>query len=64
MSLFQNTIVAKYLQTQSKERIRNQWSIFQAHFHNPAIQENIRNSKNHTFLEGGFEKPLKGAMSN
>ncbi len=21
-------------------------------------------SKNHTFLEGGFEKPLKGAMSN
>lgn len=53
MSLFQNTIVAKYLQTQSKERISNQWSIFQAHFHNPAIQENIRNSKEEQY-QGGF----------
>lgn len=53
MSLFQNTIVTKYLQTQPKERISKQWEIFQAHFHNPTIQENIRNSKEEQY-QGGF----------
>ncbi len=24
----------------------------------------LLNNKNHTFLEGGFEKPLKGAVNN
>ena len=52
MSLFQNTIVSKYLQTQSKDRVCKQWKIFQAHFHNPSVQENIRNSKEEQYQAG------------
>jgi type I restriction-modification system DNA methylase subunit len=53
MSLFQNTIVSKYLKTQNNELLATKWNTFQQHFHNTAIQENIRNSKEEQY-QGGF----------
>ncbi len=52
MPLFQNTIVNKYLDNQNKSIILEQWTAFQNHFHNPNIQENIRNSKEEQYQEG------------
>lgn len=43
--MFQKTILSKYLQTQNPENLITQWDLFRAHFHNPVIQANIRNSK-------------------
>jgi type I restriction-modification system DNA methylase subunit len=53
MPLFQNSVVAKYLKTQNKENISEMWNVFKSHFHNPATQENIRNSKEEQY-QGGF----------
>ena len=53
MSLFQNTVVTKYLKTQNKEEISEKWNLFKNHFHNPTIQENIRSSKEEQY-QGGF----------
>ncbi len=51
--MFQKTIVSKYLQTQNAENLIEKWSLFQAHFQNPLIQENIRNSKEEQY-QGEF----------
>ncbi|MDP3353102.1 MAG: N-6 DNA methylase [Flavobacteriaceae bacterium] len=53
MSLFQSTVVSKYLQSQNKELLATQWSLFKSFFHNPEIQENIRNSKEEQY-QGEF----------
>lgn len=53
MSLFQSTVVSKYLQNQNKELLNTQWSAFKSFFHNPEIQENIRNSKEEQY-QGEF----------
>jgi type I restriction-modification system DNA methylase subunit len=53
MPIFQNSVVSKYLKIQSKERINLQWELFKTHFHNPTIQENIRNSKEEQY-QGEF----------
>jgi len=53
MSLFQSSVVAKYLNTQNKEIIATKWQLFKNHFQNPTIQENIRNSKEEQY-QGGF----------
>jgi len=50
--MFQKTIISKYLKTQNKENLIQQWDLFCAHFHNPEIQENIRNSKEEQYQEG------------
>ena len=50
--MFQKTIISKYLKTQNKENLIIQWDLFCAHFHNPEIQENIRNSKEEQYQEG------------
>lgn len=42
--MFQNSVVTKHLKSQDKEIITVKWNLFQAHFHNPGVQENIRNS--------------------
>lgn len=52
MPLFQNSVVAKYLKTQDKTHLTKQWNDFKNHFHNPTIQENIRNSKEEQYQEG------------
>jgi type I restriction-modification system DNA methylase subunit len=53
MSLFQNTVVTKYLKAQNKEEISIKWNLFKNHFKNSTIQENIRNSKEEQY-QGGF----------
>lgn len=50
--MFQKTIISKYLKTQNKENLIIQWDLFCDHFHNPEIQENIRNSKEEQYQEG------------
>lgn len=52
MPLFQNSVVAKYLKTQDKTILTNKWNDFKNHFHNPTIQDNIRNSKEEQYQEG------------
>ena len=53
MSLFQKTVISKYLKTQNQETISKRWEIFRDHFHNPTIQENIRSSKEEQY-QGEF----------
>lgn len=52
MPLFQKSVVAKYVKTQDKNLLVKQWNDFKNHFHNPTIQENIRNSKEEQYQEG------------
>ncbi len=53
MPLFQETIVRKYLKNQEKAKIAEKWAVFRKHFHNPTVQENIRNSKEEQY-QGEF----------
>lgn len=53
MSLFQNSVVEKYLNTLNKKVVLEQWTIYKNHFLNPGIQENIRNSKEEQY-QGEF----------
>lgn len=53
MSLFQKSVVLKHLQSQNKTVLQEKWQQFQNHFHNSAIQENIRNSKEEQY-QGEF----------
>ena len=53
MSIFQSSVVTKHLKAQNKEKIAIQWELFKTHFHNPTIQDNIRNSKEEQY-QGGF----------
>jgi hypothetical protein len=52
MSLFQTTVVAKYLKSQHTLKLNEKWDIYKSHFLNPIIQENIRNSKEEQYQEG------------
>ena len=52
MALFQKTVISKYLHTLNAEKLKAQWDLFCEHFHNAAIQENIRNSKEEQYQEG------------
>lgn len=52
MSLFQNSVLKKYLKSQHTEELKEKWALFKAYFHNATIQENIRNSKEEQFQEG------------
>lgn len=45
MSLFQQSVLKKYLLELDASAMRQRWNDFQIHFHNPEIQENIRNLK-------------------
>ncbi|MFZ4457165.1 MAG: Eco57I restriction-modification methylase domain-containing protein [Bacteroidales bacterium] len=53
MPLFQQSVVAKHLKSLDKKCIGEAYSLFKAHFHNPAIQENIRSSKEEQY-QGEF----------
>jgi type I restriction-modification system DNA methylase subunit len=53
MSFFQTSVVNKYLKAQDKPALNAAYAKFQAHFHNPVIQENIRNSKEEQY-QGEF----------
>lgn len=53
MSLFQNSVLNKYLKGLEPEKIEKAYQRFTSHFHNPTIQENIRNSKEEQY-QGEF----------
>jgi len=53
MSLFQNSVLNKYLKGLESEKVNEAYERFTSHFHNPAIQENIRNSKEEQY-QGEF----------
>lgn len=53
MPLFQNSVIIKQLQTQDKTKLALKWNLFKNHFHSPAIQNNIRNSKEEQY-QGEF----------
>ena len=52
MPLFQSTVSSKYLKALDKPVVQAAYTKFKAHFHNPTIQENIRNSKEEQYQEG------------
>jgi len=52
MSLFQKPVEQKYLNQLDARLLDTKYSEFQTYFGNPAIQENIRNSKEEQFQEG------------
>ena len=52
MSLFQPSVLKKYLSQQDSALIQKAYKKYVKYFHNGAIQENIRNSKEEQFQEG------------
>ncbi|WP_299463865.1 DNA methyltransferase [uncultured Microscilla sp.] len=52
MSLFQKSVLNKYLKAQDQDKIKAAYQKFTDYFHNPARQENIRNAKEEQFQEG------------
>lgn len=53
MSLFQNSVLNKYLKGLESEKVTQAYERFTSHFHSPTIQENIRNSKEEQY-QGEF----------
>ncbi len=53
MSLFQNSVLNKYLSDLNTQEVAVAYSKFKAHFHNSQIQENIRESKEEQY-QGEF----------
>ena len=49
---FLNSVIKKYLASQDAELIAKAWETYKAYFLNPAVQENIRASKEEQFQEG------------
>lgn len=62
MTLFQSAVLNNYLNSIDDAQVEDAWSRFTEHFHNPEIQENIRNSKEEEyqseFLSDLFVKVL------
>ncbi|MBX9889030.1 MAG: N-6 DNA methylase [Flavobacteriaceae bacterium] len=52
MSLFQPSVLKKYLSQQDTVQVQKAYKKYSKYFHNPVIQENIRNSKEEQFQEG------------
>lgn len=53
MPLFQSSVVNKYLKALDAQKLNDAYARFKTHFHNPTIQENIRNSKEEQY-QGEF----------
>ncbi|MBK6966340.1 MAG: transposase [Bacteroidales bacterium] len=53
MTFFQNSVLNKHLKTQDSEAVKTAYAKFTARFHNPEVQENIRNSKEEQY-QGEF----------
>jgi type I restriction-modification system DNA methylase subunit len=52
MSLFQPSVLKKYLSQQDNTHVQKAYKKYTKYFHNAVIQENIRNSKEEQFQEG------------
>ena len=61
MPLFQQSVLKKFLSQQEKSLVEKAYKKFTKYFHNPTIQENIRNSKEEQFQEG-FLRELFGEV--
>jgi len=53
MAIFQKSIQKKYLRGLNENQVNEAWERFKSHFHNSAIQENIRRSKEEQY-QGEF----------
>ena len=53
MNLFQNSVLNKYLKGLKSEKVNDAYERFTSHFHDPTIQENVRNSKEEQY-QGEF----------
>jgi len=53
MSLFQTSVINKYLKGLDTPTVTAAWQKFTSHFHDPTIQANIRSSKEEQY-QGGF----------
>jgi len=53
MAIFQNSVLSKHLKSQDANAIKTAYAKFTAYFHNPEVQENIRNSKEEQY-QGEF----------
>jgi hypothetical protein len=52
MSLFQQSVLKKYIADLNKEELAASWQLFKTHFHDPHIQQNIRLAKEEQYQEG------------
>ncbi len=52
MPFFQNSVINKHLKTLDKEAVSASYEKFKEYFHNPEIQQNIREAKEEQFQEG------------
>ena len=52
MALFQHSVLGHYLKLQEPSLIDDKYTAFCQYFHDPAIQKNIRESKEEQFQEG------------
>ena len=52
MSLFQKSVLSKYLNYQNKELINTKWESYKDYFHNIETQKNIKAIKEESFQEG------------
>jgi type I restriction-modification system DNA methylase subunit len=52
MSLFQQSVLKKYLQEVDKTKLQEAWEIFRSYFHDSQRQENIRNLKEEEYQSG------------
>jgi type I restriction-modification system DNA methylase subunit len=52
MPLFQNSVLNKYLKQQDSDVVAKAYKKFAKYFHNPTIQQNIRERKEEQFQEG------------
>ncbi len=44
MPLFQNSVLKKYLKAQDNQAVKTAYRKYTAYFHNPEIQQNIRDA--------------------
>lgn len=52
MALYQTSVLKNYLKRQDAEPVAKAYKKFSKYFHNPSIQQNIRDSKEEQFQEG------------
>ncbi len=55
MALFQKTVLKEFVAVQNQSLIQDAYAKFQAHFGEPAIQQNIRDAKEEQYQEGFLE---------
>jgi len=52
MALFQSAVLQKYLSGLNEDEVNESWETFAAHFHNPVVQQNIRDAREEAYQEG------------